>query len=59
MAILTIVGLYPPIVVIGALVTAATGLPVALGTLVTVTIVAAIAPYKSLWNHYSAWLAEC
>jgi len=43
MAILTIVGLYPPIVVLGALVTAATGLPVALGTLVTVTIVAALA----------------
>jgi antibiotic biosynthesis monooxygenase (ABM) superfamily enzyme len=45
MAILTIVGLYPPIVVLGALVTASTGLPVALGTLVTVTIVAAIATY--------------
>ena len=44
-AILTIVGLYPPIVVLGALVTATTGLPVALGTLVTVTIVAAIATY--------------
>ncbi len=44
-AILTIVGLYPLIVVVGALVTAATGLPLALGTLVTVTIVAAIATY--------------
>ena len=44
-AILTIVGLYPLIVVVGALVTAATGLPVAIGTLVTVTIVAAIATY--------------
>ena len=45
-AILTIIGLYPLIVVVGALVTAATGLPVALGTLVTVTIVAAIATYS-------------
>ena len=45
-AILTIVGLYPLIVGVGALVTAATGLPVALGTLVTVTIVAAIATYS-------------
>ncbi len=44
-AILTIVGLYPLIVGAGALVTAATGLPVVLGTLVTVTIVAAIATY--------------
>jgi antibiotic biosynthesis monooxygenase (ABM) superfamily enzyme len=33
------------IVVVGTLVTATTGLPVALGTLVTVTIVAAIATY--------------
>ncbi len=41
----TLVGLYPPIVVLGALVTAATGLPVALGTLVTVTIVATLATY--------------
>lgn len=45
MTILTIVGLYPLIVVIGAIVTTATGLPVALGTLVTVTIVAAVATY--------------
>ena len=45
MTILTIVGLYPLIVVIGAIVTAVTGLPVALGTLVTVTIVAAVATY--------------
>lgn len=44
-AILTIVGLYPLIVLVGALVTAATGLPVPLGTLVTVTIVAEIATY--------------
>ncbi len=44
-AILTIVGLYPLIVGVGPLVTAATGLPVALGTLVTVTIVATVATY--------------
>ena len=45
MAILTIVGLYPPIVVVGALVTATTGVSVALGTLITVTIVAVVATY--------------
>lgn len=45
MAILTIVGLYPLIVVVGAFVTATTGLPVAVGTLLTVTIVAAVATY--------------
>lgn len=44
-AILTIVGLYPLIVVVGPLVTAATGLPAALGTLVTVAIVATMATY--------------
>ena len=45
MAILTIVGLYPLIVVVGALVTATTEVSVALGTLITVTIVAAVATY--------------
>ena len=45
MAILTIVGLYPPIVVVGALVTATTGVSVALGTLIAVTIVAVVATY--------------
>ena len=45
MTILTIIGLYPSIVAVGALVTVATGLPAALGTLVTVTIVAALATY--------------
>lgn len=44
-AILTVVGLYPLIVLVGALVTTATGPPVLLGTLVTVIIVAAIATY--------------
>jgi antibiotic biosynthesis monooxygenase (ABM) superfamily enzyme len=45
MTVLTIIGLYPPIVAVGALVAAATGLPGALATLVTVTIVAALATY--------------
>ena len=45
MTILTIVGLYPLIVVIGAIVAAVTELPVALGSLITVTIVAAVATY--------------
>jgi hypothetical protein len=44
-ATLTVVGLYPLILLVGALVAATTGLPVPLGTLVTVTIVAAIATY--------------
>ena len=45
MAILTIIGLYPLIVVVGAFVTVTTGLPMAFGTLLTVTIVAAVATY--------------
>ena len=59
MSIVTIVGLYPLIVVIGAMVTAATELPVALGTLVTVTIVAVVATYWVMpWITRSArhWL---
>ena len=44
-AILTVVGLYPLILMVGALVATATGFPVYLGTLVTVAIVAAIATY--------------
>ena len=43
--LVTIVGLYPLIVGIGAVITAVTGLPVALGTLITVTIVSAVATY--------------
>lgn len=45
MTILTIGGLYPLIVVIGALVAALTGLPATLSTLVTIIIVAAVATY--------------
>ena len=59
MSIVTIVGLYPLIVVIGALVTAATELPVALGTLVTVTIVAVVATYwvmPMVTRVFSHWL---
>ena len=45
MTILTIIGLYPLIVGVGALVGAVTDLPVATGTLITVVMVAALATY--------------
>jgi hypothetical protein len=59
MAILTIVGLYPLIVVVGALVTATTEVSVALGTLITVTIVAVVATYwvmPSITHAARHWL---
>ena len=59
MTVLTIVGLYPLIVVIGAIVTAATGLPMALGTLVTVAIVAVVATYwvmPGITRVFRRWL---
>ena len=45
MTILTIIGLYPLIVGVGALVAAATDLATAIATLITVVIVAALATY--------------
>ena len=59
MTILTIIGLYPLIVGIGAVVAATTDLAVALATLITVIVVAALATYLVMpWITRSArrWL---
>ena len=59
MTILTIIGLYPLIVGVGALVAAATDLATAIATLITVVVVAALATYLVMpWITRSAhhWL---
>ena len=59
MTVLTIVGLYPLIVVIGGIVAFVTGLPMALGTLVTVAIVAVVATYwvmPGITRVFRRWL---
>ena len=59
MTILTIIGLYPLIVGVGAVVAATTDLAVALATLITVIVVAALATYLVMpWITRSArhWL---